>query len=215
MLNLLIATVPIAIILVVSEYLWRKKGVRGERIRKAVHVPVGIYVAFWPWMISWQAIQLLSIVLLVLVFVSKSFNLFHALSAVGRRTYGEIFFSASIGLCALLTTNKVFFMVAMLHLALADGLAAIIGRLYGRKWKYTVFGQEKTIIGSMVFWLLSMAILGLGLLPAADVISFQDYILIIALLPPVLTLIENVTPLGFDNVTVPATVIIVLNVLAK
>jgi dolichol kinase len=64
----------------------------------------------------------------------------------------------------------------MLHVALADGFAAIIGTKYGRAWAYKVFGQTKTIIGSMTFWVVSLCILGIGLLFAHDLIPFSHYI---------------------------------------
>jgi dolichol kinase len=105
-----------------------------------------------------------------------------------------------------------FFTLAILTMALADGLAAVIGQNYGSQWRYKVFHQLKTVVGSMTFWFVSTCILGAGLLYAHDVINFNHYVLLVLVLPPVLTIVENVVGLGLDNIFVPLAVIIALQI---
>ena len=214
MLTLILSLFGVFLILVASEYLWQNRVLRGERARKFVHVLVGMFVASWPWYMSWRQIQLVSIVFLVTVWLSKRYKLFHALQSVRRRTLGEATFALGIGLCALLTTNKIFFAVAIMHMALADAAAALVGKIYGYRWRYTVMGQVKTVIGSMAFWLVSLWILGVGLLFSADLLSYQNYVLALLFIPPLVTFIESLAPWGLDNALVPVAVILVLNGLA-
>jgi dolichol kinase len=129
---------------------------------------------------------------------------------IGRATYGDMFLALAIFLAAHLTHNRVFFMLAILEVAIADGLAAVAGRAYEKNWAYSVFKNEKTVIGSMVFWLVSVCILGAGLLPAHDAIAFRDYFLILLLLPPALTLVENLSLLGLDNLLLALLTVAVL-----
>ena len=131
-----------------------------------------------------------------------------------RRTYGEYFFPIGIGLCALLTTNKLFFALAVLNMAIADGLAAVIGERYGSHFRYQVFGYTKTIIGTMTFWLSALSILGIGLLFVSDSIRFTDYGIILLFLPPILTALDNFSLFGLDDMTVPVVALAVLQLVS-
>lgn len=202
--------VGICIILAAAELLWRRKILEGEEQRKFVHISVGLFVAFWPWLISWRSIQLIGVAMLVGVLANRLHKILHFSGNIRMDSYGDICFALAIILVASLTTVPLFFALAILHLALADGLAAVIGKNFGKDWRYKVFHQLKTVIGSMTFWFLSVCILGTGLLFANDLIPFHTYVLLVVALPPVLTVLENVTGLGLDNVVVPMAVIIAL-----
>jgi dolichol kinase len=88
----------------------------------------------------------------------------------------------------------------------------MIGTKYGRKWSYKVFGQTKTVFGSMTFWIISLCILGIGLLPAHNLIPFSHYALLLVLLPPILTATENLAVWGTDNLAIPMIVLIALQI---
>jgi dolichol kinase len=139
----------------------------------------------------------------------------HYLGGIRQQTYGDVFLALSITTAALITDQKVFFAIAMLHIALADGLAAIIGTKFGGKWKYKIFGQIKTLVGSMTFWVVSILILGSGLLAAHDLISFNNYALLLIFLPPILTAVENLAVLGTDNLAIPIVTILALQIATK
>jgi dolichol kinase len=146
--------------------------------------------------------------------VNRQIKILHYLGGIRQQTYGDVFLALSITTTALLTNEKIFFAVAILHVALADGLAAIIGTKFGRKFRYKVFGQTKTVIGTMTFWLLSVAILAVGLLPAYDLIPFNHYAALLILLPPILALTENAAVWGVDNLAIPIVVIAALHLAA-
>src|SRR5688500_5216440 len=134
-------------ILVLSEWLARAKDIHAELTRKLVHVAVGTFVAFWPFFLSWRQIQLLSLAFFVVICISIKFNVFSSIHAVKRSITGELLFAIVIGLLATINSNEWVFMAAMLHLSLAQGLAAVVGLGWGDNNGYKVFGRLKSIAG--------------------------------------------------------------------
>lgn len=210
MLGVAICIAGVVAILLVAELLWRQNILRGELQRKFVHIVGGVFVAFWPWLISWETIQLIGLVLLAGVIANRFKQISHFRGNVHRVTYGDIFSPLAIISCAMLTTTPLFFTIAILHLALADGLAAVIGTSFGKKTAYKVFGQRKTIIGTMTFWISSLVIVGFYLPLASDAVLFEHYSLLLVVLPPFLAALENLSVYGSDNITVPLAALVVL-----
>lgn len=195
------------IILCIGELGWRRGWLRNEFGRKFVHILVGSFVAFWPLFLTWNQIFFLSAAFVIVVAASKYLGIFRAIHSVQRPTWGEIFFAVSVGLLALLTRDGWMYMAALLHMSLADGLAAIIGTRFGKHTTYTVLGHTKSIIGSATFFVTALIILiGYG-------IGTNTHISVAVLLGAsfVATLLENVSTRGLDNITVPVWVAIVLN----
>ncbi len=213
MLAVISCLMGVFVLVVIADILWRAKILKGENQRKFTHVTVGTFAAFWPWIISWRQIQLIALAMAVVVLINRRVQFLHlrGIHKKERETYGDVMMALAIFMCATLTTNKVFFSLAILNMALADGFAAVIGANFGKPWRYKVFHQPKTVIGSMTFWFVSLCIFAVGLLFVHDIISFSHYILLLILLPPILTIVENVTGLGEDNLFVPLVVLIALN----
>jgi dolichol kinase len=198
MLAVFLSLLAVLSVLLLDEFLWRKKIIHGELKRKLVHIAVTTFVAFWPWFMG------------IVLLVNRQVKILHYLGGIRQQTYGDVFLALSITTSALLTSNKVFFAAAMLHVALADGFAAIIGTKFGRGWQYKVFGQTKTILGSMTFWIVSICILGGGILAAHNLIPYNHYAILLIVLPPILTLTENLAVWGTDNLAIPIVVIAAL-----
>lgn len=195
-------------ILVAEEIFYKQKILQGEYLRKFVHISAGTFIACWPWLISWRAIQIISLAMLAVVLINHRIHKIHMSDGIERLTYGGVLFPVAVLICALLTNVKIFFALAMLHLAIADGLAAVVGTAYGKKLGYHIFGQLKTIPGTAAFWLTSLCILGIGLMFVRDLMPFNNYLILILILPPVLAVLENLAVLGLDNVVVPVAVIL-------
>lgn len=210
MLRALLCLVGVFGLLIIDDILAKANILKVEFRRKFIHISVGTFVAFWPWIISFRYIQFISLGMLAVVTLNQLLPIFNFNNDLKRKTYGDYFFAMAILACAILTTSKVFFMIAILHLALADAAGALVGRKFGARWRYKVFGYTKTIIGSMAFWLTSLIIVGVGTLFANNLISFNDYVLLLAFLPPLLTLLENLSIYGIDNLVIPIIVIAAL-----
>lgn len=210
MLAIIACLVGIFALFVLAELFSKYRVLKGEYNRKFFHITAGSFIAFWPWLISWRAIQTLSVLMFLVMLAGRYRNLFSYNGHVHRVTYGDIFLALAILLCSFISHSKIFFAVAILQVALADGFAAVVGITYGKHWYYKVLGHKKTLVGSMVFWLVSICIFGIGLLAAHNVFSFGQYYLMLLLLPPALTLIENASVFGLDNLLIPILTIAIL-----
>jgi len=206
-------TVVIALILAIligNEWWHRRFQPHSELSRKFVHITVGSLVAFWPFWFSWQQIEWLSIVFLVAVIISKQLGVFQAIHSVQRPTWGEFFFAIAVGGVALITHNKWIYVAALLQMALADGLAAVVGVRYGNGQAYTIFRHQKSLAGTVTFLVSSYVILlvcsQVGLLPVSALMLFG-----ISLLA---TILENLGVAGLDNLLVPLSVALLLRTFA-
>lgn len=199
MIGTLIVLVVVFLILILAEYLSRYRGVHSELTRKLVHVLVGVFVAFWPFFLSWRQIQLLSLAFLLVVIISVKLNIFGSIHAVKRNFMGEILFAMIIGILAFISTDEWIFMAAMLHLSLADGLAAVMGLAFGDNNKYKVLGETRSLAGSLTFFFCSVLIM-LFYTIAGD----QSYSgLTLVWLPVMATIAENFAIKGTDNLIIP------------
>ncbi|RTK94581.1 hypothetical protein EKI60_03105 [Candidatus Saccharibacteria bacterium] len=203
MLEILVAIGPLFLLLVVSELLWRKRLLRGEPARKSLHIIIGSYVASWPYFLSLNTIQLLSLAMLVGVLLSHKFRIFHAINDVKRHTWGDIFYALGVFIAATFATQPWIFALAVLHMSVADGMAGLVGSQLGSKSRYKVFGYNKSVAGTGSFVLASAVMLGIFAL-----VRPGDIPLLLCLVAPFASAgLENIGMRGTDNVLVPAFII--------
>lgn len=212
--KLLLAVAPVGVILIGSEYLWRKKIVRGERARKLIHILAGIWVAFWPFYVPFDGIFVFSSMMLVVLVYSRFTRLFGAIYDVKRVTYGDLLFAVGLMVCALLSNQDWVFTTSILFLALADGGAAVVGRFWGIKNSYHVFGYKhlrKSVAGTLTFFLLAEICVLVGYLIGGESAMQDTLLLAFIVLPLLATLFENMMPFGLDNVATPLVATLLLN----
>lgn len=213
MIGPLIGIGGIAYILVLAELLRIAKVVpHAEMLRKFVHILTGTFAATWAFFMPFRAIQLLSLTLFAVVVVSKRLSIFKSVHEVNRLTYGEELFPVGIFITASLANSEWVYMAAVLHLGLADGFAAALGMWRGKRFRFKVWGQKKSLLGSTTFYLLSLAIIAATLW--LDPVHAQSMSLLILLWVPIAaTVIESIAIYGTDNVLVPLLVVASLNTL--
>lgn len=199
MLYVLLAVTVVGILLLANEFWWRRQKHHSELSRKFIHISVGSFVAVWPFFLTWNQIIGLSIAFLIVVAISKFFKVFQAIHSVQRPTWGEVFFAIAVGATALITQSKGVYAAALLQMSLADGLAAVAGLRYGSKTQYKVFGHTKSVVGTITFFAVSVALL-LGYAYFSGVVIPVYYVLALAASA---TLLENLGVLGLDNLFVP------------
>lgn len=172
----------------------------GEFNRKFAHITIGSFVAFWPYFLSPTDIKLLSAAFLVVVALSKYFNIFKAIHSVQRPTWGEFWFALVVGgLAFIVPHHPHIYTAAILEMGLADGLAAVVGTHYGNRHRYSVFGSPKTVIGTLTFFVVSCAILAGYAFMSTGVLSLSALLLIAV----AATILENISVYGLDNLVVP------------
>lgn len=205
---IMLAVLPVFTLLLMTELLWRTNLLRGESARKTVHIVVGTYVAFWPFIISFELIRLISVAFLMVVFMSLYFGIFRAIHGVARETWGEVLFAVGIGMIATLTDQPWVFAACILHMGVADGFAALFGMRWGKGNRYMVFGHQKSIVGSTTFWICSLIITGITIYNLPYLHGNAQTLLL--WLPFAAVFAENIGIGGTDNVLVPLIVYISL-----
>lgn len=207
MINIFISLVAIFILLVISELLWRRNKLSDELTRKIVHVSVAVFVAFWPYYMSYKQIQLIALAFLIVIVISRYLHIFRGILHVKRKTFGDLFFPLSILILAILEPASLVFTIALLHIGLSDGIAALVGKRIGKNNQYKIFGQTKSVAGTLTFVVISFAILFLAkLLNPHDNVGLT-WINVITL-PPILAIVENVSVFGADDLTIPLALLV-------
>lgn len=213
MIAMAFALFVVGLIFISSEALWKLKILRREAGRKYVHILSAVWIATWPLFLSFGAILLLSGVLLAGVVLTRTLGISKSIHAIDRLTNGDVLFPIGIGIASIVSSSAWMFGAALLHIGLADGLAGLLGYHYNFG-RYKIFGQNKTVLGTFIFILTSAAILT-GLynygVSGFDVDSLPQ---VLILVPALSAAAENLSPKGWDNITVPAVVVGLLRVLS-
>jgi phytol kinase len=91
--------------------------------------------------------------------------------------------------------------MGILAMSYGDGLASVIGIKYGKR-KYTVFKDTKSYVGSIAMFLCTFLLLVIAIVFYEEPLTIRvvAYLLCMA---GVATVVEGITPLGLDNLSVP------------
>lgn len=187
-----------AVVVLVAELLWWKKILQGEYARKLVHILLSLSIALLPFYLTWNEMFLIAGVGLLALMVIRTTKMFSGMYDIERKSWGDFLGPLAIALVALTEPSKLLFAAVVLHIGLADGLAAIIGTRFGRNNRYRVFGYYKSIVGTVTFFVASLLITS-GLILAGDIGPLSTVITLLLLLPSVTTLAENIGIYGVDN----------------
>ena len=118
---------------------------------------------------------------------------------------GLIFYAVSYTLLALFFASEPYVIAAgILPMAYGDAAASMVGERYGRR-KYRLIAN-KSLEGSAAMFLTSFLSFSISLAFFSLLYSFSvfDEILVAITIAAVATLVEGFSPMGFDNLTVPA-----------
>jgi len=201
--SLILLSIAFLMLFAFAEILRKKLNTSSKWTRKIVHSGTGLLTMTFPIVLAnhWEVLVLCSSFFTLLILCNKK-SLLQSINDVQRKTYGAYLFPVSVYSCFLLQANMAnpqLFYVPLLVLAIADPAAAIVGQRFpvGR---YHIMGHQKTLVGSIAFAstaLLILTIAGFNIQGA----------LTIALLS---SLSEALSKDGWDNLTIPMTVALVL-----
>lgn len=192
------------VVLTISEFIRKRVTVDNEYSRKTYHIVHAVLIGLAPFFVSYQIIIGLELLLLLEMIIIRRFNLLPWLHEVGRVSWGDLFTVAGVIVISLISPDAWVFLAAMLHLGFADSIAALVGKRYGSSTSYKVFGQTKSLAGSLAFYATSVIITVLAL----QYTPLQAHSLaVLLLLPPLVTLAENVSLFGSDNFIIPVVVV--------
>lgn len=179
-----------------------RKLVRNEAARKLVHFAHALTIIGWPIFAGYWLVIVGEIFFVGAVLAAQEYKIFHELRHIDRKTWGEFFFPAGIICLALLTPPIWIFVIAVLLLGLADGAAAIIGTRY-KSQQYKVFGQRKSVAGSLTFFAVAVLVVLVTLVAIPNNVSIERFLLAVIGVPLLTTIAENASPYGSDNLTIP------------
>lgn len=212
-LGLLLAFLYTFLIIGIAEALGRWRGLGNNFTRKFIHIGVGMLSWLVPFLFDYPWPFVLACALFTLLtFLDWRYRFLSSMASDDRSNLGTVYFPIAAAVVALILWDEPPLMVAaLMPLTWGDGLASVIGNIYGVN-RYNVFGLQRSFEGSITFFIMGgiFTWLALWVMPGNPVVSPQQ-----ALAPALVTLltttfVEAISPWGIDNLTVTATAIIVL-----
>ena len=207
--GMILSIVFVFVVIVLSEIISKKGKLSPEGTRKFIHIGVSNW-----WIVAMILIKDIKfavippIIFIILNYISYKKNLIKSMERNNSSSdLGTIYFPISLLVLILLFWKggllgdyRFIGGIGILIMGYGDGFAAIVGKAIGKN-KYKVYNNYKTIEGSFVVFMLSfiVSILGLGFFIGFN-LNIVNLSITIALLA---TLLEGLTPYGFDNLTVP------------
>ena len=191
----------------IGELLYHVFKVQAEFTRKWSHIGTGILTMLFPVFFNshWYVLIMCSSFAVLLV-LSVKYGFLKSINAVERETVGSVCYPISVYIAFIAYTIKgdiLTFYFPILILAIADPMAAFVGKTW--TWKpYHIFGQQKSLSGSMAFAVTAFAVIFSLVFPYLVFIEFRASTLIILIgLSLWSALVEAASSKGWDNLTIP------------
>ena len=192
--------------LAISGFLYKKKYFSATFSRIFVHFTIGIMCGLSPYIFESNLVP--SILGLSFVFINIFFHkhkLFESIHSQDRITYGTIYFPLSYLILSSLFWEKVeYFAISYFILAIADPLAAIMGKAFPLR-KINLLGDEKSLGGALSMLFASIFIIYL----CSTILPFSTneegfYIFYFVLFSSIMaTMAELISFKGSDNLSIP------------
>jgi len=205
MINILIILILYTLVFVGSEVSYRKFNVSFLSSRKTAHIAGSVVSFFLPYFMSNISAVGIGILFTLVIFISKKKYLFKGIHDKKGVSIGEVVFPLGIALSALFVwpLSTIAYQGSCLVLGLSDGLAGYIGNIYGKK-SYRVLGGNKTIEGSVIFFLFTIVIFASYYILYRNNISASG-ILLLPIYAFGITFVEAILSCGWDNLVIPVT----------
>ena len=208
--GVIISFIFVFTIIGISEVL-KKKGILSvEGSRKFVHVGVSNWWILAMYMIPNYIFALIPLLIFVVLnYMSYKKNIFSSMErGRGKEDLGTVYFPLSLAVLVLFTwwdgvlfKNPYYGAVGALVMGYGDGFAAILGDRYG-KHVYHIRRSKKSIEGSVAMFVFSFLVTIVILLLEFHTLHGLHF-LVAFFVAIASTVIEGITPLGFDNISVP------------
>ncbi|TAG10995.1 MAG: hypothetical protein EAZ42_01910 [Verrucomicrobia bacterium] len=190
---------------------------QAESSRKAIHTGMGLVCACFPWFFShpWE-VWMLAILCVIPLAGARVFPngfpkaMSAALNRVTRRSWGELLFAPSVALAFTFGhQNRPLFTACILLLALADAAGALVGKRWGANG-YATMSTRKSVEGSLAVMISGGLVVFLVLWIAA-VAPIGNCLFIAMVAGCLVGMIEAVADSGFDNLTIPVGMFLILD----
>ena len=171
-----------------------------ELLRKIIHIGIGPLIPIVQYLkISQITALVITGFMSFLILLNYKYKIFPIIEDVNRKSYGTFFYCFSLFILILFFWNKdpLSLTTGFLIMTFGDGLAGLIGKNFPSKtWSF--FKQKKSLLGTItMFTVSSLILISTSYLGGY---AFNLNIINIAIL---VTLLEQISMAGIDNITVP------------
>ena len=190
------------------DYVKKWFSLESEDSRKIVHVSSLLTVCTWPFFLENYGIYIICILFILINIYTKKAGMFKAVHTVRRATIGAEILPVGIMISTFffLPENRTSFIYGILIVCFSDLMAELIGKKL-KFYEYKIFGQKKSLGGSIAFFISTFLITS-GMLVFLEIDIIISHVMIISIL---LCLVEAVHTFGLDNFTLPVVSSIVFN----
>jgi len=212
---------------VIAEIMYHKMKVPIEITRKFVHMGTGFVCLSFPFFLTTHwSVLFLTLCFVVILLLSMKYRLLKSINDVRRTTRGAFLFPIiiyfmfwiyaiygqhnfkAVGLengvySRFSLGGTIYYFLPILVLTISDPLAA----LFGKKWsygKYSIMGNNKTVVGSLAFFISAFVLALLFVIP--NCVGWQWGLIICVTIAILSTIVEALSRKGFDNFLIPISV---------
>lgn len=169
--------------------------------RKVVHTVLALMCAFGLGRFGFLAVVSGAVVLLLLFLMARFWVHVPIVTSIFRSTYGELFFVLGIVVSLFLAYPAIQpFQIAMVLLGFADTSASLVGMLFGATHTYELFGEKRSVHGSLACIGVSLGVLFFFGVPILSSICIAGCV----------TAVEAFSPRGSDNFSIPVIAVVLL-----
>lgn len=197
----------------IAELLYHRTKVKAEYTRKFVHVITGLLTLLFPLLFDHHIwVLLLCAGFALILTVSLKMKWIPSINGIDRESVGSIAYPVAVYGCFMVFEHHqrdlLFFYVPILVLAICDPMAA----LFGQRWpigRYRLSGGYKSLMGTSMFVASAFAvtILLVWCIPTSGGVSRWPMVVGVSVL---CAFAEAVSPKGWDNITIPGTALLVM-----
>jgi phytol kinase len=211
----------------------RGKGGKSDASRKVIHIGAGDSILFWPLYEHAWAVSIAPWTLAIFVYLLKPKSRVKAFrdmfQSMAREMdlkrghiVGPLLYIISIGILVSIfgygSYYPYFFVgaIGIMIMIWGDGFACLIGKRFGKGSQYEVFGCTRSVVGSVTLLIVGTIASLLTMVYFNSIVPIirPSYALPVPLSLPIMLeialiassiamIIEALTPLGVDNLTVP------------
>lgn len=185
---------------IVTDFIKHRFLLDSNNSRKIVHIASCVTVCTFPYTLSNSEIYLICFIFVIITSFTKYRNIFKSIHSVDRTTFGAEAYPIGVLIATycFLPLDKTAFIYGMLVGGFSDSIASVIGKYYKYK-EILVFGQKKSLGGSLSFFMTTVIISYLFIF----ILGIELSIISILIIAFILTMAELVQTFGIDNVTIP------------
>jgi phosphatidate cytidylyltransferase/phytol kinase len=209
--NLLILSSYFLIVFIIGEIAYRKLGVSAEITRKWSHIASGFLALLFPFYFDHFAwVILICATFGVFLFICKHYKFLPSINAVERRTHGSILFPLAVTVSFIsyqYNHEIIYYYLPVLTLAICDLCAAIVGKRFPIK-SIKIYLETKSLGGYLAF-VISFVLLNITFV----LLGYQIPVYFILFTAFFTAFIELLSPRGFDNISIPLSVILCMMIL--